>query len=265
MTRGLLIVLAACSAAAAPTPHAAPPPAVAASDAGVADVAAELACDGQPPTTAPLVASVWHPHGCDGKCPVYSVAVFRDGTIEYVGRAHVAVAGRRVTHVDAAVVEELEREFAAIGFASLPDYNSPRAFGGPTTIVQVGTASVQLAFGDLRIPPELTALVDKIDALAGAEQGSESARGEPCSTPATVVHGHILQKSVDGGVVRMVVGVGAKHGITPAWKAQLFTPDRRQLLPGGELTITEIRDRVLVVTMAGTAVPASTLVRFWLP
>jgi hypothetical protein len=265
MTRGLLIVLAACSAPAPPPPRAAPPPAVAASDAAVADVAVVSECDGQPPTTAPLVVRVWHPHGCDGKCPVYSVAVFRDGTIEYVGRAHVAVAGRRVTHVDPAVAEKLACGFAAIGFASLPDYDSPRAFGGPTTIVQVGTASVKLAFGDLRIPPELTALVDKIDELAGAKQGSESARIEPCSTPATVVYAHILQKSVDGGVVRMVVVAEPKHGITPAWKAQLLTPDRKQLLPGGELTITEIRDRVLIVTMAGTAVPASTMVRFWLP
>jgi Domain of unknown function (DUF6438) len=211
-----------------------------------------------------MVARVGH-HGCDGKCPVYLVAVFRDGTIEYVGLAHVAAAGRRVTHVAAAVAEELAHGFAAIGFASLPDYNSPEYFGGPTTSVEVGTASVQLAYGDRRIPPELTALVDKIDALAGAERGSESAHGKPCSTRATVLDARILQENIDGGVVRMVVAVGAKHGITPAWKAQLLAPGANQLLPGGELTITEINASVLVATMAGTAVPASTVVRFWLP
>ncbi len=237
---------------------------MAAGDAAVADVAAEPACGGQPTTPAPLVARVGH-HGCDGKCPVYSVAVFRDGTIEYVGLVHVAAAGRRVTHVDAAVAEGLARGFAAIGFASLPDYNSPESAGGPTTSVEVGTAFAQLTDGDRRIPPELTALVDKIDALAGAEQGSESAHGELCSTRATVVNARILQESVDGGVVRMVVGIGAKHGITTAWKAQLLAPDTNQLLPGGELTITEIRARVLVATMAGTLVPAATVVRFWLP
>jgi len=251
--RAIVLGLVACGAA----PHAAPPPRVTPSEAAVVDVAEQAAC---PPTTAPIVVRVAH-FSCDGRCPNYSVAVYRDGTVDYYGRVDVAVAGRRVTHVDPAVVDELARGFEAIGFGSLPNYDQPMMFGGATAVIEIGNATVTVTGGDRRIPPQLTDLEDKIDVLADVARGREQARGdEECRVPPTVLRARIVAVSVDGGVVRMVVAAGEKDGITRAWKAQLLAMDTHEVLPG-ELTIAEIHEREVVVTMPGTAAPPTTRVR----
>jgi hypothetical protein len=167
MTRALPIVLAACSAAPVPVMPAPPP---------VPDAAITPVCDDSPVPIAPLVVRVEH-GACDGRCPVYSVALYRDGTIEYFGTVHVAAGGRRVKHIDAAAVEEIARGFAAIDLAKLPHDPFTFSAGAWTGTVQVGAETAYLELSEPRgIPPALSALVDRLDALAGAAPGNESAR-----------------------------------------------------------------------------------------
>jgi hypothetical protein len=258
--RGLLIGLAACSAAPHPT---SPPPQVVSNDAAGIDAAPPHAvdCGGTPATTAPLVVRVDH-DGCFGRCSTYSIAVYGDGTIDYVGRAYVAELGRRVLHVDAARAAELAHRFAAIGFSTLPDFDQPGFTDGPTGSVRVGTALVHISEGDPRIPPALTELEDAIDALVGLAPGR--AYGDrACKMQETLYDGRIVAANVDGATVRLVVSVGEAQGITPAWHAQLLGPGTNQLLATGKVTIVEVRPHMAIVTLAASDVPKSTNVRFW--
>ena len=174
-TRGILLVLIACNAPRAAAPL---PPRVTPSDAASADVEVAGSCD-QPTPSSELVASVEH-GACDGRCPRYTVSLYRDGTVDYFGLAFVAVAGWRSRHVDPAVVEELARGFAALDFSKLSQ--SLLVFPGGAWIgtVMFGTETGYVDFSDSRNPPELTAVVDKLDALAGAAQGANSV-GKRCS------------------------------------------------------------------------------------
>lgn len=48
--------------------------------------------------------------GCLGDCPSYTLALYRDGTVEFVGRRYVKVCGKAVGRIPPARVTELERQ-----------------------------------------------------------------------------------------------------------------------------------------------------------
>lgn len=61
--------------------------------------------------------------GCEGRCPVYSVTILGDGTVEYQGNAFVSTMGHRTAHISPKVVAELVRQFdEAKFFSALPHY-----------------------------------------------------------------------------------------------------------------------------------------------
>ena len=225
----------------------------------------ELGCDGQPPTSAKLVTLVEH-SGCYGTCPIYTIAVYADGTVDYHGARFVAVQGRRVTHVDAAQVAELVRDLDAMRFSSLPDYPSPRYTDGPEVTVQYGLALVREEIGDPAIPSALTALEERLDRLAGVEPSPGADRWRrDCLEPATLVDSRILQQTEAGGELRLVVGIGSGMGITRDWQAHLLAADTNQLL-GGAATIVEINSRATTVTTPATPeAKRATAVRFSQP
>lgn len=63
---------------------------------------------------------------CFGQCPYYSLAIHGDGTVEYEGKAFVAVAGKHKAKVSPAVVKQLVLSFKrADYFWMLDEYSAP--------------------------------------------------------------------------------------------------------------------------------------------
>ena len=71
------------------------------------------------PSGAPVVALERRP--CYGTCPVYTVALYADGTVVFDGRRFVLSMGRHATRVAARDVSRLVAQFNGFGFAALPD------------------------------------------------------------------------------------------------------------------------------------------------
>ncbi len=56
---------------------------------------------------------------CNGSCPVYTVRVNADGSVQWTGRAFVALVGAASTQVDPVIATRLIRDFRDHGFARL--------------------------------------------------------------------------------------------------------------------------------------------------
>ena len=56
---------------------------------------------------------------CFGFCPVYTVRVFRDGSVEWVGQQNVAVVGQRRAKADPALLEAVMNQMGSERFWSL--------------------------------------------------------------------------------------------------------------------------------------------------
>lgn len=56
---------------------------------------------------------------CYGTCPSYTLAILKDGTVNYVGREYVRVKGAVHWKVDPAVVDSLVKEFLNVEYFSL--------------------------------------------------------------------------------------------------------------------------------------------------
>jgi hypothetical protein len=60
---------------------------------------------------------------CYGTCPVYSLEIFENGSIRYVGKEYVAVLGEKHSQIPRAAVENLVDRFTAIDYMNLGDYS----------------------------------------------------------------------------------------------------------------------------------------------
>src|SRR5262249_33975606 len=77
-----------------------------------------------------LVAAIQR-RGCLGECPVYRVAVYRDGYVHYTGEACVRTVGDAVGHIDPDRLSALEQRLALL--PSFRDsYMSYDVTDGPT-------------------------------------------------------------------------------------------------------------------------------------
>ncbi len=165
----LLVALAACeraSSAPAPAPQLAPAPEVAPAQPAPHELVATLARG-----------------ACYGTCPVYTLAIYRDGVVEYTGTRYVELKGPAIGHVSAAQLAELDRLFAAARYFELSDRYTGREWTdmpSATTSYQVGarTKQVEHYYGDSHAPPALEKLEDGIDALVGIDRwiGTPEAR-----------------------------------------------------------------------------------------
>ena len=86
---------------------------------------------------------------CYGTCPVYTVALFDDGTVQFDGVQHVAAQGRQTAHIDQRAVADLVARLDRAGFSALPDRfvaGSPScgdyANDAPTVIVTLRRGTV---------------------------------------------------------------------------------------------------------------------------
>jgi len=111
---GSAMVLALCLASACRTPAAERQP--------VGDTVGETAAtpSGSVPTeNAPAVMTLER-GPCYGRCPVYAVSLFADGTVLFEGRQHVQQMGVHKGRVSASEVDALTRRFQ-VDFAGIPD------------------------------------------------------------------------------------------------------------------------------------------------
>jgi hypothetical protein len=108
---------------------------------------------------------------CFGTCPVYSVTIYGDGTVEYLGERFVAVEGEQTAQISEEQVRELVQAFYDADFFNMQDRYEDNVTDLPSTTTTITlngeTKSVYNYFG---APEELEALEDKIDEISGAAE-----------------------------------------------------------------------------------------------
>lgn len=121
---------------------------------------------------------------CEGKCPVYTVAVQGGGMVAYEGEENVAVPGQYVAAISPQAVADLLDAVYATGFMDMRDRYlssySPAitdegvvtlslrgATGSPRSIVilTIGAYTKKVVFQPEHAPPDLVRLADLIDEL----------------------------------------------------------------------------------------------------
>lgn len=88
---------------------------------------------------------------CLGACPAYTVTVYANGAVRWVGEANVASMGMRTGRVARAQILQLERKLEAIGFLEYDRFAS-KAPAQQCTKIRTGTSiSVKCDFSDVVI------------------------------------------------------------------------------------------------------------------
>jgi hypothetical protein len=110
---------------------------------------------------------------CFGKCPVYTLTIYGDGTVNYEGKKHVAVMGSQMARISENKVSQLIDEFMRINYFSLKDSYTRRGMTdmpSAITSIRIGgrEKTVHHYYGDRTAPPELKELEKKIDQIAGS-------------------------------------------------------------------------------------------------
>jgi hypothetical protein len=115
---------------------------------------------------------------CYGWCPVYSVTVHEDGTIDYDGRQFVKTTGKQTFHITAEQVKQLHAAFDASHFADWKDYTEEMITDNPSANLTYGAKTVHHYYGDTNAPKELIELESAFDKIVGSDQwiGTEEER-----------------------------------------------------------------------------------------
>ncbi len=120
---------------------------------------------------------------CYGVCPVYKLAIYRDGVVEYTGEQYVELRGPAIGHITAAQLAMLDRMFADARYFERADhYTTEEMTDMPsaTTTYQLGARAKRIEhyYGDPSAPRALENLEDGIDRLVGIERwiGTEDVR-----------------------------------------------------------------------------------------
>ena len=114
---------------------------------------------------------------CMGKCPVYSLDIFGNGTVVYNGERFVNVTGKQVSGISDAKIKELVKEFYDIDFFSLNDtYDKVVKTDQPTvsTSIDINGTSKSIFDNLGAIAPEgLRLLENKIDEITNSSKWVE--------------------------------------------------------------------------------------------
>jgi Domain of unknown function (DUF6438)/Ankyrin repeats (3 copies) len=101
---------------------------------------------------------------CYGTCPSYTVAILKDGTVNYFGREYVRVKGAAQWKVDPAMIDSLVKEFIKIDYFSLDDgYTGIKKPDG--TFSQV-TGDLPTTITSLSLSGKHKEIVDNLEARA---------------------------------------------------------------------------------------------------
>ena len=170
---GVLAIVVGCDAGAKPAPPPAPHVAVAPKVPPPPPVP-------PPPTVAPpahvLLASLDR-GPCYGTCPVYTVTVYRDGKVEYVGTEYVKKKGKAVATLTADQLAALDKLFTDdhylaykdsyddADFTDAPSARTAYAPPGASTAKYVGHY-----YGDTHAPESLSKLEAGFDTIVQTER-----------------------------------------------------------------------------------------------
>jgi len=127
---------------------------------------------------------------CFGTCPVYSVTLTENGTVQWVGKQFVEVTGEATDHIDPAQVMNLSDTITAAGFFEMNNtYIGYDITDMPSVILTVRnnttTKRIEHYHGDLSAPFNLTMIEDEVDIVAqstrwiGNPTLNEGTWGEP--------------------------------------------------------------------------------------
>jgi hypothetical protein len=108
---------------------------------------------------------------CFGTCPVYTVTILEDGTVNYVGADFVEVTGEQTSQIDPQLVEQMVAEFEAAGYFDwAATYDAQTVTDMPTIITSVTrdgeTHQVTRYAGDGNAPIALPFLELWVDIVA---------------------------------------------------------------------------------------------------
>ena len=111
---------------------------------------------------------------CFGTCPVYTVTILEDGTVNYVGANFVEVMGEQTSQIEPEVVEQMVAEFEAVGYFDWDTaYNTQTVTDLPTIITSVTrdgeTHQVTRYAGDSNAPIALPFLEQWIDIMVNTQ------------------------------------------------------------------------------------------------
>jgi hypothetical protein len=160
---GVLAILAGCDAGAKPAP---PPPHL---------VVAAM----PPPPVAPprhvLLASIDR-SPCYGTCPVYTVTVYRDGKVEYVGTDYVKTKGKAAGTITADQVAALDKLFTDDHYLAYKDsyehVDMTDTSSARTSYLPLGATTPKVVghyYGDTSAPESLTKLERGFDTIVNTE------------------------------------------------------------------------------------------------
>ncbi|MEP7293122.1 MAG: DUF6438 domain-containing protein [Chloroflexota bacterium] len=112
---------------------------------------------------------------CFGMCPVYTLSIFEDGTVVYVGIDHVAVMGVQIGAIEASQVELLVQEMELSGYFDWQDeYTQMLITDQPTAITSIATdeqyKQIVRYDGDPNAPIGLVRFEDRIDRVVNVSQ-----------------------------------------------------------------------------------------------
>lgn len=178
MTRALslaLLAAAACSHGAPAARGVSEGQSLEVIDAGVV-VAGDAPRDaGAPDAGADEVLATLERTPCFGRCPVYTVTVYRDGRVAWDGRQNVGDQGARTAQLPPEKVQALVQAFRDAHFFELKHQQTGRyttdMAGAVLTFRDGGQVrSIKDYHGDPGWPPELRKLEDTFDALVGTSR-----------------------------------------------------------------------------------------------
>jgi hypothetical protein len=112
---------------------------------------------------------------CFGRCPVYKVSIYGDGTVRYDGKEYVKVKGSQTRVISQEQVGRLVAEFQQARYFSFKDeYETITFTDAPLAITSVTidgrTKRVRHYLGDGAAPRELSVLEERIDHVSGADE-----------------------------------------------------------------------------------------------
>jgi len=130
--------------------------------------ASALTAAAQPP--AERIVITLERTACFGTCPVYTVTMRDDGSVEYDGRSFVRVPGKFSWKIDPAIVRALAEEMSRAGFFELKNEYTGMVTDMPTTYTSLSVGSRSKHVKDyFDAPPKLMELEKRIDDVSGAK------------------------------------------------------------------------------------------------